>query len=520
MKTLYTNGKIFTQEGFKKNLLVEDGVIKEIFDENNEINADKIIDLEGNVLLPGFNDSHCHLFSLAVNNSQLSLKAVTSIDEIITKGKKYIQDNPDLHFIFGRGYNDEYLLEKRILRKDDLDKISLDIPIIITRVCGHVQTLNSKAISLLGLQPTDKVVGGEIEVFGNELSGVLYENAMDLTEEFNSLFEVSTIKQMLLEEIKKANVLGLTSIQTNDININNKNYNNILRAYQELLEEGKLNIRITLQSTFSKVDDYLEFRKLNEDNDFLKIGPLKIFLDGSLGAKSAYLKKPYKGSENNYGISCYTKDSLFSIIKKSQEKSFSVIAHAIGDAAIEQFLDVKEEIYGEINPNRLGLVHCQITNNELLYRIGYLNILVYAQPIFIDYDMEILNILVDEQTAETSYAFNTLNKETYLSFGTDAPVENLNCFDNLYCAVTRYNLAHTKQLNPSESFTIKNAIKAYTYNSAYMSYDEDYLGLIKEGYAADFIVLDKDIFTINQNDLRTINVIRTVVGGKDVYKKE
>ena len=99
-------------------------------------------------------------------------------------------------------------------------------------------------------------------------------------------------------------------------------------------------------------------------------------------------------------------------------------------------------------------------------------------------------------------------------------MENLNCFDNLYCAVTRYNLAHTKQLNPSESFTIKNAIKAYTYNSAYMSYDEDYLGLIKEGYAADFIVLDKDIFTINQNDLRTINVIRTVVGGKDVYKKE
>lgn len=520
MKKLYINGKIFTQEGFKKSLLVEEGVIKEIYDENMETEVDQIIDLKGNVLIPGFNDSHCHFFSIAEINSQLLLNDVKSIDEIISKSKKYIQENPNIRFIFGRGYNDDYLLEKRILRKDDLDKISQEIPVIITRVCGHVQTLNSKAINLLGLQPTDKVVGGEIEIFGNELSGVLYENAMNLTEEFYPLYEVNTIKEMLLEEIKKANALGLTSIQTNDINVGNKNYKNILRAYQELLEEEKLNIRITLQSSFEDIDNYLEFRKLNEDNDFLKIGPLKIFLDGSLGAKSAFFKNPYKGIEGYHGISCYSKEKLYNIIKRSQEEGVSVIAHAIGDAAIEQFLDVKEEVYDITNPNRLGIVHCQITNSELIYRISHLNVLIYAQPIFINYDMNILSNLIDEQTAKTSYAFNTLNMETYLSFGTDAPVEKLNCFDNLYCAVTRYNLEHTKQLNPSEAFTIKEAIKAYTYNSAYMSYDEEYLGLIKEGYAADFIVLDKDIFSIDKSELRTIDVIRTVVGGKEVYIKE
>lgn len=522
MKTLYINGKIFTQEGIKRCLLVEEGVIKKIYDKNHDIKVDQIIDLEDHVLLPGFNDSHCHLFSLAELNSQLVLNDVHSIDEIIAKGKTYIKDNPDLKIILGRGYNDDYLIEKRLLRKNDLDKISQDIPIIITRVCGHVQTINSKAISLLGLHATDKIAGGKIEVFGNELSGVLHENAMSLTEEFYPIYEVGTIKKMLLDEIQKANALGLTSIQTNDINIGNKNYKNILRAYQELLEENKLTIRVTLQSTFDESDDYLEFRKLNEDNDFLKIGPLKIFLDGSLGAKTAFLRNSYKGDEGYFGIGCDGEnvEELYSLIKKSRDEGFSVIAHAIGDGAIEQFLDAKEEVYAIDNPNRLGIVHCQVTGFDLLNRIGKLNVLVYAQPIFINYDMDILHDLVDEQTAKTSYAFNTLFKKTCLSFGTDAPVEDLNCFDNLYCAVTRYNLAHTKQLNPSEAFELNDAIKAYTYNSAYMSYDEEYLGLIKEGYAADFIILDKDIFTIDKNDLRTINVIRTVVGGKDVYIKE
>lgn len=519
MKTLYINGKIFTKKGFMKSLLIEDGMIKKVYHEEKEIKADQIIDLKGKVLLPGFNDSHCHLFNLAELNSQLVLNEVNSIDEIIEKGKKYLKDNPNLQIIFGRGYNDDYLLEKRLLRKDDLDKISKEIPIIITRVCGHVQTINSKAISLLKLHPTDKVAGGEIEVFGNELSGVLHENAMSLTEEFYPIYEVSNIKEKLLKEIKKANALGLTSIQSNDINVGNKNYKNILLAYQELLKENKLHIRVTLQATFNEVEDYLEFRKLNEDNDFLKIGPLKIFLDGSLGAKTALLRNDYQGLEGYKGIGCDTKD-IYSFLKKAQEEGVSVIAHAIGDAAIEQFLNIKEEIYGISNPNRLGIVHCQVTDKDLINKIEKLNILIYAQPIFISYDMDILPNIVDEEIAKQSYAFNTLFKKTWLSFGTDAPVEKLNCFDNLYCAITRYNLDYTKQLNPNEAFKVEDAINAYTYNSAYMSYDEEYLGLIKEGYAADFIVLDKDIFTIDPKEIRSINVVRTVVGGKTVYKKE
>ncbi|MDD2681881.1 MAG: amidohydrolase [Bacilli bacterium] len=520
MKTLYINGKIFTPNGFKKCLLVEYGVIKEIYDVNKKITGVKTVNLKNNVLIPGFNDSHCHLFSLAKINSQLVLNDVSSIDEIIIKGKKFIDDNPGISFVFGRGYNDDLLLEKRILRKTDLDKISKEIPIIITRVCGHVQTINSKAIDLLGLKITDKIAGGEIEVFGNELSGVLYENAMNYTEEFFPLYEVSVVKTLLLKEINKANTLGLTSIQTNDINVNDKNYTIILNAYKELLEEGNLNIRITLQSTFNDIDEYIKFKYLIENNDFLKIGPLKIFLDGSLGAQSAYMKNPYKNDKRNFGISCYTNDDLYSIIKKSREEGVSIIAHAIGDAAVEQFLDCKEKVYGKTNPNRLGLVHCQITNEDLLFRIGELNVLVYAQPIFIDYDMDILNLLVDKKTANSSYAFNTLNKKTIVSFGTDAPVESLNCFKNIFCAVTRYNLKQTKQLNPSEAFTVNDAIKAYTYNSAFMSFDEGYLGLIKEGYAADFIILSKDIFTIDTSELQSINILRTVVGGKEVYIKE
>lgn len=520
MKTLYINGKVLTENGFMKCLLVEEGIIKKVYSENQEIKVDEVVDCEDKVLIPGFNDSHCHLFYLAEFNSQLVLNNVKSIDEIIAKGKKYIKENPHVHIVFGRGYNEEYLLERRILRKADLDKISQDIPIVITRVCGHVQTINSPAIRLLGLQATDKIAGGEIEVFEDELSGVLHENAMSFTDQLQPIYEVKTIKHMLLNEVKRANALGLTSIQSNDINVDNKSYLNILKAYQELLAEGKLDIRVTLQSTFVDVADYLAFRKLNEDNAFLKVGPLKIFLDGSLGAKSAFLRNSYKGAEGCRGISCFTRERLYSVLKRSQEEGFSVIAHAIGDAAIEQFLDVKEEVYGTANPNRLGIVHCQITGGDLINRIEALNVFIYAQPIFINSDMDVLHDSVDEQTAKTSYAFNNLYKKTMLSFGTDAPVESLNCFDNVYCAVTRFNLKHTKRLNPNEAFELKDALKAYTYHSAYMSFDEAYLGLIKEGYAADFVLLDKDIFSIDSSEIRNVNVIRTIVDGKTVFVKK
>jgi predicted amidohydrolase YtcJ len=174
------------------------------------------------------------------------------------------------------------------------------------------------------------------------------------------------------------------------------------------------------------------------------------------------------------------------------------------------------------NPLRHGIVHCQITSLQQLERIADLNIYVMYQPIFLDYDNTIVESRVGEKLASTSYAFNTLNNlRAPISFGTDSPVEDCNPFPNIYCAVTRQGLNGNPSggFNPNEKMKIEDVVDAYTIGSAYNEFKEDFKGRLKPGYVADLIVLDKDIFTIENNQIKDIKVELTMVNGEFVYKR-
>ncbi len=502
-------------------IIIDGEIIKEIFPSNSikEFPKDsKVIDAKGRTVLPGMNDSHLHLINYAFTKLNLMLDKATSITEVISLGKEYLKNKPK--FILGRLYNDNNLKEKRLLVKEDLDQISKDIPIIIYRVCGHIATINSKAIEILKLTPDIVVDGGALDSFNGELTGVIRENALDLTGSlFSRNFNLEDYKEMIASGIKDANKVGLTSLQSNDINNNIKRGLLISKAYSELHSEGRLNARIFQQITFDDTNMYKKFLKEEiEESSYYKIGPLKLFIDGSLGANTAALFNNYLNT-NTKGILCLEEDNYEELLNISKENKKQVIVHAIGDRGISIVLDGFEKVFGKDNYNRNGVVHVQITSKELLNRFKELQVCALVQPIFINTDMFMVYNKVSEELANSSYAFNTLFKSTKTSFGSDAPVEDFNPFYGIYHAVTRKDLSGKHEYIKEEALSVEDAIKAYTVDAAYMSYEEDVKGKVETGYLADLVIIDRDIYTIPKEDIKNIEVDYTMVGGRVVYEK-
>lgn len=532
MKKIFYNGKIYqNRDKFAQAMLVDQGIIKDIGTNEYIISLKDgcdLIDLKGKIVIPGFNDSHLHLEGVGYRLSNLNLYGLKSVDEIIFRAKEYINDNKIDDILLGNGWNQDYFVnEKRLLNRHDLDMISTKIPIIFTRVCGHILVANTKALEILGIDESVlDIEGGKIlreeDGFPN---GVFCENAMKL---FNKYLKTTTPHQRekyLEKAIDHAIKNGITSVQTNDVN--GDNYMDVLSAYKKLENEGKLHLRVTHQCAFEDILSLSEFfKEMNDDEyntSFNKIGPIKLFADGSLGARTAYLREDYKDDSGNRGVRIYTDDELDEITRYIDSNNKQMLIHAIGDGAIKQVLNSYKKIIFNGNNKRHGIVHLQITDEEIFKMMKDLDCLALVQPIFLNYDIHIVENRVGEKLAKTSYAFNTLIKRgVHLSLGTDAPVEDLNPFNNLYCAVNRKDLNGypDKSWNESEKMDIYDAIDAYTKGSAYVSFEEGVKGRLEKNYYADFVVLDDDIFEIDTERIKDIKINRTVVDGEIVHENQ
>ena len=532
MRIVLTNGKIYLEKDkFAEALLIEDGIILQVGETKEILNNayDKKVDLEGKTLIPGLNDSHLHIASVGSAMNSCNLNSAKSIDDIVNIGRKFIKDHPGLKVLHGRGWNQDYFSqgEKRMLTRFDLDRISTSIPIAFTRVCGHMAVGNSKAINDLNLNEDSYVDGGVIELGDdNKPNGVFCENAIPI---LNSLIPSKTdrdIEEEILKASQYAISMGLTSIQSCDIaKEDSKRMFNIIH---EIYKEGKTKLRYSHQFNFQEIDDFknyinTEFKDGIYDEKFLSRGVLKLFVDGSLGARTALMKNEYNDERGNLGVRVLSDENLYNLCHLASLNNITVITHAIGDGAIDAVINAYEKCMGEKkNPLRHGIVHCQITSKEQIERIADLKIPVMYQPIFLDYDMDIVKDRVGEELAFTSYAFNSLYQlGGLISLGTDAPVEDLNPWHNLHLAVTRSGLDNMPRegFYPQEKMDLSDAIDAYTYGSAYNEFKEDLKGRIKPGYLADLIVLDRDIFKIDPHEIKDVRVEKTMIGGEFVFEK-
>lgn len=529
---IYINGKIYIErDKFESTMVIEKDRILAIGSEElvQKFNQSEVIDLNGQTVLPGLNDSHLHFLMTAEYLNMLPITDVTSMTELIERIKGSIKkENLQAEdILYTEGWNqNNFTDEKRIPDRTDLDQASKEVPIIIVRVDRHIWSLNSAALEKFGIhKETPSPEGGEIikNTFG-EPTGVLTERAIDLVR--NQIPELSKEqkKSVLINAMKQANSLGLTSMHTNDAK--DDKISETLSLYEELDRDKQLTIRFYQQIWFNDgkyIQTFLDKGySFGEGSQYNKIGPVKLFSDGTLGARTAALRQDYSDDPGNKGIETKTQKELNREVQLAVDNEFQVIVHGIGDKAIERILDAFDTALGERkNDLRLGVNHMQLSAPDLTNRVIEKGYLTYVQPIFLDDDLPILENRIGKERANTTYPFGSLAKAgVHQSFSSDAPVVSFNPWENIYCAITRKRLNGEPATGfvPEESMDIFESIDAYTYEGAYASFEEQEKGRLKEGFLADFIVLDRDIFSISPEKIKETRVLQTVVGGETVYK--
>lgn len=522
-KEIFTNAKIYVDRNhFEEAMCVEDGIIKEVGRTEDLLSRAgagcRITDCEGRTLIPGMNDSHLHFMQYGETLNQAFIEDARSVDELVDICRKFMAEHPDktrkgIHSI---GWNqDSFEDSSRLPGKEDLDRISLDVPVVLERVCGHIASVNSCALEVMGIDPAghDGIMRGDMVVTAKE-------TVPDFT--------MDEKRAIMIETMKKAAAMGVTSVQSNDIGADFDDDNEAFAMIGDMYDKDEAVIRYHYQMCFATPEKFEEFLtqgeylnpRYREEGSMLTLGPLKLFKDGSLGARTAYMMDSYADDPGNIGLpwlSCEDMDRYCSIAARY---GIQVVTHAIGNRAISETLDSYEKIMPKgSNPLRHGIVHCQITDRKLTDRIKRDDVLIMAQPVFIDYDMHIVEKLCGSSLASTSYAFGSMLRDgVHLSYGTDCPVESCNPFENIYAAVTRKDKQGLPEegFYPAERVDVETAIDAYTVESAYAQFMEKRKGRLKPGYYADFLILDRDIFTADPSEIKDIRPMATIVKGRRV----
>ncbi len=541
MDIIFFNGVIATidpNNTFLEAVFIKDNKIAKV-GSNEEVlqykqEDTKMVDLEGKLMLPGFNDSHMHLLNYGQSLRMIDLIGTESMEDMINRTKKFIENhNPEKsQWIRGRGWNNDYFQEdKGFPTRYDLDKISTEYPIILTRTCGHMATVNSKAMEVAGItRDTPQIEGGHFDLDKDgEPLGIFRENAQELINKHIPSPTLDDIKEMIIEGIKDANAYGITSIQSDDFGaIPGSSYYDVIKAYEELRDEGKMNVRVYEQCLLQEVEQLADFLdkgyKTGYGDEVFKIGPLKLLADGSLGARTAALTKPYEDAPETSGIPILNQEEIDGLVEKAHTSEMQVAIHAIGNKTMYMAIEAIEKVLKR-NPrddHRHGIVHCQITDDYLLNKYEELDIVAYIQPIFLDYDWHMAESRVGSELIKTSYNWKTLlSKGVHLASGSDCPVEGLNVMDGIYTAVTRKGLSGKPEGGwmPEQRLTVEEAVYTFTMAGAFASFEEDIKGSIEEGKMADMVVLSENIFDISEEKIKDVKVDMTIFNGKVVYER-
>ncbi len=537
MKKIYFNGKIYTgKEKLSTAFAVEDGLFILVGTDDEVLSlrdeSTYCIDLKGAFVCPGFNDSHMHLLNFGQTLSMAALSEHTdSLLGMIEYLKDYAKDNPSQKggWIKGRGWNQDYFSDTdRMPNRYDLDLVSRDYPVIITRACGHCCVVNSKALEIAGIADDSLCSdGGSIGMENGKPDGRFFDNAMDLFDPFIPLPAKDEIKEMLRIAARTLNSYGITSVQTDDYCVfRNVPYEVVNEAYRELEDSGELSVRVYEQSNFNDIDELKRFIESGNitgtGTPMFKIGPLKMLGDGSLGSRTAHLSSPYADMLGTCGFSLFSDENMNEMISYANSHGMQVAVHAIGDACLDQVLNAIEGALktSSRDDHRHGIVHCQISRKDQLERIARLKLHVYAQSIFLDYDNHIVENRVGKELASTSYSWKSLMEMgVCVSNGSDCPVELPDVLKGIECAVTRTSMDGTGPYLPGEAFTVKEAVDSFTICGARASFEENKKGSIAPGFYADFNILDGNLFDVPQKELHNVIIDACYLSGECVYRR-
>jgi hypothetical protein len=486
----------------------------------------RVIDCDGAFVCPGFNDAHLHFIPGGKKLLGLDVAGIRSKQKVLEKVREFVKRAEPEQWIVGRGW-DESLWEGAAVAKgggvlptwQDLDSVAPDNPVVLYRADGHSLWANSLAMKFNHVtKDTKPPAGGEIERDAKgEPTGVFKETAMGLVRvQGGKPPKEATPAEALTRAMQEANRLGVTSVQDGSADYD---------LFEEFAREGKWTVRMY---AWGKLDGNLprwkEIReRLARFKPTLQLGCLKGFTDGSLGSATAAMLTPYVSNPNTRGQLLFTPEELNRRVTEAEREGFQVNLHAIGDAALRLTLNAFEaaqKAHGK-RDTRGRIEHIQFTHPDDLPRFKPLGVVASVQPCHVMTDMRFAESRVGRGPCERGgYLWKSfVQRGVPLAMGTDWPVEPFDVMPNLYAAVTRQNPDGEPKGGwyPQERLTMEEALTAYTFGSAYATFEENLKGSIEVGKLADIVVLDRDLLTASPKDVLKTRVLYTLFGGKVVY---
>ena len=506
------NGQIITLDAentIHEGVAIKNGKIIEVGN-NNEVkywigNETHVIDLNGKAAIPGFIDSHTHFINMGLKFTHIDFHDTKSLKEALELIKMEAEKKESGEWIIGSNWDESKWIENRYPTRWDLDKAVPDKPVYIVRICGHMAVTNTLGLKLLKVPR--EVRGFEIDEKTGEPTGILKEDALEYAER--------VLKPSLNECIKGVKLAvdyslrcGVTSVQDTVMSFH-------LSAYQIAMLEKWLKVRIYTFPWYTNLG-YLTALGLRGGfgNNWLKIGGIKLMVDGSIGARTAALMEPYSDDPSSKGMLLFEEDDLVEIIKKANENGLQVAAHAIGDRAIETLLNAFEKASkgSNIKGRRHRIEHFELPTEDQIDRMKKLGLVASMQPNFVG-NWGMPGEMYEQRFGKERWRRNNpfkiiLDKGVVLAFGSDCMP-----FGPIYGIWSAVN-------HPVEEsrLSVEEALRAYTNGSAYAAFEENIKGSIEMGKLADIIVLTKNPLKTPLKDIKDIRIYMTIVNGEILYK--
>ncbi len=482
------------------------------------LEAAETIDGKGVTVLPGLIDAHAHVFGLGLLQTELNLAGVKSVEAAVEGIGNYASANPHAEWILGRGWNQVLWPVREFPSASHIDAAVSDRPVWLRRIDGHAGWANSAAMRLAGIDnDTPDPVGGKIIRDANgRATGIFIDKAMGLIAKHVPEPDKDDYREALLGAVDTLVSQGMTSVHDAGIGIMNA------EVYLSMADSGELDMRIyAMISDAGEVLDAIGKPIRAYGNDHLDIASVKLYSDGALGSRGAAMIEPYSDDAENRGLPFWTQDELNSFVEKANGMGFQVGIHAIGDLGNRMSLDAFERAQGgKPSPLRNRIEHSQIITLEDIPRFAELGVIASMQPTHATSDMNMAEDRVGPERILGGYAWRRLlDAGVVIASGSDFPVELSNPFHGLYAAVTRQGRDGKPEGGwyADQALTRAEALHSFTLAAAYAANQEGRLGSLETGKWADFIMIDRDYFSVPDAEIDDIEVLETWVGGRKVY---
>jgi len=512
-----------------------------------------LIDLTGQIAIPGLIDSHVHLANWALIRRWVMLDGLASLQAVLDAVADRVATTPPGAWVRGFGWNHNVWPETRFPTRYDLDAVAPAHPVALRRKDGHSLWVNTAALAQSGLlDATPDVPGGRFDRDeSGALTGIIREMAIDwFTKHVIGPPPLADTQAALVEAMPMAHALGLTSVQTPE-------EPDKLAAWLVLRERGELRLRVWAMLEKDGLDAAIGLGlRAGFGDDWVRLGGLKLYADGALGSHTADMLEPYTDDPSRQGFAILSTEQLRDLTRRASRAGFPVCVHAIGDAAVRRVLDVlatppptpplpgggrapsprrgeplaplREAAHGRGGGLRHRIEHVQVIHPADLGRLAELGVIAAMQPLHAPSDRAVVERLWGAR-ARYSYAWRSLlDRGTRLAFGSDGPIEDIDPLAGIYAAVTRRH-PHpdvpqaqgepAEGWYPQECLTVAEAVRAYTLDAAYAASEDHVKGSLTPGKLADVVVLSRDIFAEPPDAIRQAQVTMTILDGQVVYER-